>query len=426
MDHPISKIFVLFMFLMQLLDGDRSRPRLSVDFFTSTSTEMEERNNTNSDTCYQSCCTHFVTRNLDSSNTEESQTKLSWPVYILVCLFGLGSWLAINGIWMELPVLVDHAPEKWSLPSYLTVITELANVGPLIYFVGNKFAPKKVHERTAVYTITILGSIACILLTLFWDKTSHIFGSTRSTALIVLSFFVALVDCTSTVTFLPFMAILPQIYMSALFLGENLSSLLPSFVALIQGVDKRKLVAKTICDSQGCQNATVTVFTGLNFGPNYFFLFLAFMMLLCGIAFIALNYLSAVKKHHVLSYSDLQRCSQNKPTKKIVQNISEDDIAKQSLLDSNSLLAKEHLDFSSELALPSLPGSTQEDGSVASRIPEAKTTIIYLFILQAWINSISNGAISQIQAYACEPYGATAYHLGKSNLKLYYCYIKCT
>ena len=314
---------------------------------------------------------------------------------------------------MELPILVDHAPEKWSLPSYLTVITELANVGPLIYFVGNKLAPKKVHERTAVYTITILGVIACVLLTLFWDKTSYIFGSTRSTALIVLSFFVALVDCTSTVTFLPFMAILPRSYMSALFLGENLSSLLPSFVALIQGVDKRKMVAKTICDSHGCQNTTVTVFTGLNFGPNYFFLFLAFMMVLCGMAFVALNYLSAVKKHHVISYSELQSSSKKKPIKKTVQ-IKEDDIAKQSLLDSNSLLAKEHLDFSSELSLASLPGSTQ-GGLVASIIPEVRTTIVYLFILQAWINCISNGAISQIQAYACEPYGATAYHLGKSN-----------
>lgn len=34
-------------------------------------------------------------------------------------LFGLGSWICITGLWLELPVLIHHLPEGWHLASYL-------------------------------------------------------------------------------------------------------------------------------------------------------------------------------------------------------------------------------------------------------------------------------------------------------------------
>ena len=34
--------------------------------------------------------------------------------HLLVALFGMGSWAAINGIWVELPVVVKDLPEgEW-------------------------------------------------------------------------------------------------------------------------------------------------------------------------------------------------------------------------------------------------------------------------------------------------------------------------
>lgn len=346
-----------------------------------------------------------------SRRKSNAEIKTSLLVYILICLFGIGSWLAINGIWMELPILVDHAPEKWSLPSYLTVITELANIGPLLYCIGNRLCPKYVHERTTVYFITTIGTVACTLLAFSWHKTTHIFGSERSTALLVLAFFVALVDCTSTVTFLPFMAIFPEIYMSALFTGENMSSLLPSFFALIQGVDKRHTIIISSCNNGTCHNSTQTIFTGLNFGPKYFFLFLALMMITCGIAFTALNFLPQVVVHHVMKYSDFERNSRRSKAIKYDQSQQHDE-DRASLLDSNVLLAKEQQDFSSDLSLATLPGISY---MIEDTPRYTKIKLFCLFILQAWINCLSNGVISQIQAYACEPYGATTYHLGTYN-----------
>ena len=40
-------------------------------------------------------------------------------------LFALASWIDINGLWVELPLLVEQSPEGWSLPSYLTIIIQV-------------------------------------------------------------------------------------------------------------------------------------------------------------------------------------------------------------------------------------------------------------------------------------------------------------
>ena len=336
------------------------------------------------------------------SEEEVVKTKLSLPTYILVCLFGIGSWLAINGIWMELPILVNHAPEKWSLPSYLTVITELANIGPLAYSFGNKLFPRAVHERTAVYAMITFGSVACVLLAFFWDKTSYVLGAERSTALICLSFFVALVDCTSTVVFLPFMAIFPPIYMSALFTGENMSSLLPSFFALMQGIDKQETITHHVCANQTCHNTTSTIFTGLKFSPDYFFILLALMMLTCGAAFLAINFLPFVKKFHVMDYKSVCQLSTSGANKPRPQNR---DVSREPLLDN--------------VSLQTLAGGART-GIMDGTFCKTNGTFLFLLFLQAWINCISNGVISQIQAFACEPYGPSTYHLGKIKVMISY------
>merc|ERR1712110_422299 len=39
---------------------------------------------------------------------------------------------AINGVWVELPVLVSEMPEGWNLASQMSILIQCANVGPLI------------------------------------------------------------------------------------------------------------------------------------------------------------------------------------------------------------------------------------------------------------------------------------------------------
>ena len=54
-------------------------------------------------------------------------------VDILAALFGISSWVEVNGVWVQTPILVQKLPEQWKIASYIVVITQLANIGPIVY-----------------------------------------------------------------------------------------------------------------------------------------------------------------------------------------------------------------------------------------------------------------------------------------------------
>ncbi|XP_074172732.1 solute carrier family 52, riboflavin transporter, member 2 isoform X2 [Rhinolophus sinicus] len=75
--------------------------------------------------------------------------------HLLVALFGMGSWAAVNGIWVELPVVVKDLPEGWSLPSYLSVLVALGNLGLLLVALWRRLAPGK-GERIPIQGLLLL------------------------------------------------------------------------------------------------------------------------------------------------------------------------------------------------------------------------------------------------------------------------------
>ncbi len=89
-----------------------------------------------------------------------------------------------SGLWVELPLLVQKLPESWDLPSYLSVVIQLANIGPLSYTLLNNYFPKHVTEVRAIYFVMSLGLVSTILLSIFWEKTTFIAGANHSTALL--------------------------------------------------------------------------------------------------------------------------------------------------------------------------------------------------------------------------------------------------
>lgn len=46
-------------------------------------------------------------------------------VDLLSAGFGLGSWIAMTGLWVELPILVQRLPERWALASQLALILQV-------------------------------------------------------------------------------------------------------------------------------------------------------------------------------------------------------------------------------------------------------------------------------------------------------------
>ena len=216
-------------------------------------------------------------------------SSTSIVTYLLFCVFGAGSWVALNGLWAELPILLVTQPECYKLATALTLIFQVANVGPLTYsvvkIVWGKLRFKDLYlEVAGIFVILVIGVISSILLGVFWDKTIVIGTQSSSIVLYVLAFFLALVDCTSSVVFVPFMKHFPSQYLSALYIGEGMSGLLPSTIALIQGSVNNSLT----CGPNGQGVPFSNSEFGVLFSPNIFFSLLGIIMVICGVAFIGI------------------------------------------------------------------------------------------------------------------------------------------
>ena len=162
-------------------------------------------------------------------------SKIRIPVFLAVILFAMSSWIVIFGLWTELPLLVNILPESWNLPSYLILMMQIANIGPVIYTVANRLSPNKVKEWPVIYVIMSVGIVASFLLIFFWNNTIFIRGTERSTPFFILTFFLAFVDTTSSFVFLPYMANFKLQYMTAFYIGNGFSGMVPAIVGLIQG-----------------------------------------------------------------------------------------------------------------------------------------------------------------------------------------------
>jgi riboflavin transporter 2 len=160
---------------------------------------------------------------------------VSLLTYILVAVFGSSSWLSTNSVWMELSLMVEFLPEGWTLPSYLSAVVQLACVGPLLYSILHKCTNFDIPKAPVIQGLLVLCTACSLAMAFLWDRTSIIFGAERSITLIIIMFFMALVNATSNVLFMPYMATFHPTYLTAYFVGMGLSSLIPSVFSLIQG-----------------------------------------------------------------------------------------------------------------------------------------------------------------------------------------------
>lgn len=311
---------------------------------------------------------------------------MSLFIHILACLFGMGSWVSINGLWVELPLIVPQIPEGWYLPSYLSVLIQMANVGPLFITLMHRFRPGVLNETVVIYVIISLGVVASFLLAFFWKETLVVAGVPRSVALLLLTFFLSTVDCTSSVTFLPFMMRLKPQYLTTYFVGEGVSGLLPALVALVQGVG---VVHCNNCTRMINDTGSVSLsyelqahYQPANFSAEVFFFFLCAMMLVCLGAFILLNYHPAV--------------AQERPNARYPNGVLEKGEAAQMNPTEQKAMIKQ-----SDIKTKSCFGT-----GMYSRIQ-----VLYMFFILAWVNGLTNVVLPSVQSYSCLPYGNSAYHL---------------
>ncbi|KAK5862704.1 hypothetical protein PBY51_018073 [Eleginops maclovinus] len=323
---------------------------------------------------------------------------MSLLTHVLACLFGMGSWVAINGMWVELPLVVPEIPEGWYLPSYLTVLIQMANIGPLFITLMHRFHPGVLDERPVIYCIVGLGIVATFLLAFFWRQTMAIGGSLHSVPLLVLTFLLSVVDCTSSVTFLPFMMRLRPQYLTTYFAGEGLSGLVPALVALIQGVGvvHCQNATLTVVANQTADNATVVgsgelqaIYQPALFSAEVFFVFLSVMMVVCLVAFILLNHHPSVAHER---NNDLYFSGDPTPGKR-----------------EQGLSLQDQTQEQKPMISPQV--STRKAKSSFGMGTYSNLEVVFIFVVLAWVNALTNAILPSVQSYSCLPYGNKAYHL---------------
>lgn len=159
----------------------------------------------------------------------------------------------------------------------------------------------QVLEIPIIHASLALVIISCATLSVFWDSTSIIFGQMHSTALLILTFFLSCVDCTSSLLYLPFIANFKEQYVISYLIGSGLSGPLPGFLAIAQGVggyaDCRNVTVTN--SSNFTEYVTEAYYPPPRFSANIFFACLCGQMVISWIAFVLLNSLSQAKRERV-------------------------------------------------------------------------------------------------------------------------------
>jgi len=327
-------------------------------------------------------------------------------VDLLAVLFGISSWISINGLWVELPLLVQNLPEGWALPSYLSIIVQvilgmircmglydiirvtqvlnfvlfqIANIGPISYGLMRSCMTTPPSQNRTITLLLLVGCGSSLALILGWDFKSVIDGELRSTGLFICVFFLSLVDCTSSVLFLPYMGIFRQVYLNSYLIGEGMSGFVPSLAALAQGAGGNPVCVTLENGTSFIQAATDQA----RFDSSEFFVIMFVMMILSLVAFILLEHLPTARS---------ERISSNLSTR---SSATFNDI-----LQDSSPGGKDSDTISQD-------SMTQQLGSKQP----PRYNMYLLLAIQCFVCFLSNGALPSIQSYSCLPYGNTVYHM---------------
>ena len=346
--------------------------------------------------------------------------NLSFKLSILLIFFAVCSWVAIDSIFIELPILVKNLPEEWSLPSYLGVTTQLGNVGTILYMVIYKYQKKRINDASVIYGTISLNIIFCILIVFTWSKTINILQGEYSIALLLLSFLLATMSCTSTVTFFPYMSRFKAEYLSVFYFGLGMSGLFPSFISMIQGAGgEEKVTCPANNSSRGSSNITMVTNTTLQknsdavdieprFGAEVFFTVTTGFCILGLLSFIGLNKLKFCRKHMV----------PEKETPEKVESVTELCASDQKVIlasrtesfcKENSEINQGVVPNSDETAVAFLDPSEGNEKTTEEHI--SRFWYYVFMILLAWMSSMVFGIIPALLSYASLPYGTSTYHM---------------
>jgi len=280
-----------------------------------------------------------------------NEIEMSTEVKALFFILGACAWITINGLFAELSFIVDDLPEGWKLGSYLVIVTQVGNIGPLT--TGLLLSKGWISLPTATYLTLSVGVCAMCVLGFHWNGTSSFLGEEHSVILLAMSTLAAMSDCTSNILYWPYAgAVYGADGVLWLGIGEASSLLICSAISWIQS-----LTAK--------------------FTPNIYFFVLAFFML-CGVLSYCRLRSIEVSLRQQRKASGYERLELEPAIEQAnLQAVDTAQEARVSIL-SNSVAAPRH---------------------------------IWMYWTVFAVSFLQNGMLPSVSAYVAEPYGSMVYHL---------------
>lgn len=271
----------------------------------------------------------------------------------------------------------------WSLPSYLSVLVALGNLGLLLVTLWRHLARGK-GELVPIRVVQGLSVVGTALLAPLWHRLAPVAGQPHSVAFLTLAFVLALACCASNVTFLPFLSYLPPPFLRSFFLGQGLSALLLCMLALVQGVGHLECRPVPANGTTGPPIKAAPFNFPERFSASTFFWVLTALLSTSAAAFQGLLILQ--------------------PPPSSVPTVGTG-------LRVESPGTEEEEEEASPLQEP--PG--QVAVTISSPDPNSHQLFSFrsacLLGLLAVTNALTNGVLPAVQSFSCLPYGRLAYHL---------------
>lgn len=332
-------------------------------------------------------------------------SKVNWLVFCMVCFFTIGAWLDINGLWCELPVMVHQLPENWRLPSILSATTQIAQVGPILFLIGKYYSPNVFTYVRAIYVILGIGSLSCLLLSFFWNATITIGENSYSIGLYILNFSLAILDGTSSVTFLPYIGgNFIKEYIIPNYIGESLAALIPSILSLSQGLGQ-DLGCRNETKVNETTNQTYIVEEPIPIVPNYsvewYFRLMFLLLVISTGSFTCLNYSKiAVQARKKSAISAVEPNSKQIRISPSTSPNSRDPFDVKSNSD-DSLIVESEQNLSKE---------SHDINTINQNYKSIRNEKIILLSYVFWLSFICYGVLPGLQSYSTLPYGNSVFN----------------
>ena len=214
---------------------------------------------------------------------EESHGWCSFNTWgsLLFFVMGVAPWLVVNGIFVEMPILVTTQPEGEKIAAIIGAIVQVGNAAPFIYL------PLRYRYGLSLTTTNAVVLVLCLAYTLLIGAfcTDTIAG--HSLPLFIITFLAGVSGCLSKVTWFPFAAQYKQSAIASMSSGMGLSGLLVVVLGAVQGVGNAKSPSKS--DPSGHSVGNDTSYTAApsdSSDTHFVFSLHSFFYILSGIALV--------------------------------------------------------------------------------------------------------------------------------------------